>query len=163
MKLLIIAVAVGLLLWYALMGREWLKSRPWARGFFAWIEPIEITLYKKSETILVGRLLWLGGLVVTSYDVLAMFAQSLDLTPLTTRIFDVLKIPPDMRSLAGTAFVAALGLIINRMRKRSTMPIELVAVADKDVTPKVAEAIAMADATKVEAVAAVVDAKAAQS
>ena len=156
-----LAILIAILIWYALRGRAWLKTKPWAQPFFSWIEPVEIALFKKSETILVGRLLWVGGLLVTSYDGIAVFASSLDLTPVTTRIFDALHIPPDMRGLTVTAFLGMIGLLMNWLRKRVTLPIEIVAVADKDVTPKVAEAIAVADQTKVEAVAAVAEAKAA--
>lgn len=162
--LFIAGIAVlALLLWYALRGRAWLQEKAWAKGFFAWIEPIEIALFKKSETILIGRLLWLGGLIVTFYDGLAVFARSLDLTPLTTRIFDLAHVPLDMRGMVTAALVTALGYLINWLRKRVTKPVELVAVPDKVAAenPKVAEAIAMADATKTEAVAVVAEAKAA--
>jgi hypothetical protein len=156
-----LAVILVALIWYALKGREWLKTKPWAVKFFAWIEPFEIALYKKSETILVGRLLWVGGLFVTFYDSIAVFASSLDLTPITTRVFDWLNIPPDMRGLTVSALAGILGLLINRLRSRVSKPLELVSVPDKTAAenPKVAEAIAMADATKEEAVNVVADAK----
>jgi hypothetical protein len=160
--LLIVALIVALLFIYALVVRPWLKTKPWTAGFFAKIDSLELVLFKKSETILVGRLLWVGGLFVTFYDGIATFVQSLDITPITTRIFDYLSIPPDMRNLSVTAFVGILGLLINKLRNATTKPIELVAVSDKAVAanPKVAEAIAMADATKTEAVNVVADAKA---
>jgi hypothetical protein len=119
-----------MIIWYALAGRKWLKSKPWAQGFFAWIEPLELALYKKSETILVGRLLSVGAFVVTIYDGLATFVQSLDLTPVTTRIFDAPHIPPDMRNLSISAFIGIVGLLISYLRKRTTKPLELVAVPD---------------------------------
>ncbi|HEY1215146.1 MAG TPA: hypothetical protein VGE93_16065 [Bryobacteraceae bacterium] len=148
----ILAAIVVLLLAYAIVLRPWLKKQAWAQGFFAWIDPLEAALFKKSETILVGRLLWVSGLIVTFYDSLATFVHSLDLTPLTTRIFDWLQIPPDMRNLSVTAFVGILGLLINRLRKATTKPLELVAVPDAKVTPAAAAAIAQADAAKEQAV-----------
>lgn len=152
-----LAILIAVILWYALRGRAWLKERSWTHAFFAWIEPLEIFLYQKSETILIGRLLWLGGIVVTFYDALAVFARSLDLTPLTTRIFDFLHVPLDMRGMVTAALVTALGYLMNWMRKRVTKPVELVAIPDKVVAenPRIAEAVAMADATKTEAVAVV--------
>jgi hypothetical protein len=157
-----LALILAALVWYAIKGRAWLKTKPWAVKFFAWIEPVELALFKKSETILVGRLLWVGGIFVTLYDSVAVFASSLDLTPVTTRIFDALSIPQDMRGLTVSAFFAILGLLINRLRAKVSQPLELTAISDKDVAanPKVAEAIAMADATKAEAVNVVADAKA---
>lgn len=155
--LAIIAAIAVLLTWYALWGRQWLKGKSWAQAAFSWIEPLERVLFKKSETILLGRLLWLGSGLVTCYDGLAIFARSLDMTPLTTRLMDLAHIPPDMRTMVGTAFVAGLGLSMNWLRGRVTKPLELVAVSDKDMAenPRVAEAVAMAEATKTEAVAVV--------
>jgi hypothetical protein len=155
------AVIAGLILLYAIAGRAWLKKQSWAQGFFSLVEPIEIALFQKSETILVGRLIWVGGLLVTLYDGLALFVSSLDLTPVTTRLFDFLHVPPDMRGVATTAFITALGYLINWLRKRTSRPIEVVAVASKDVTPAVAQALISADIAKDQAVTAVQDAKAA--
>jgi hypothetical protein len=59
--------------------------------------------------------------------------------------------------------LSLLGVADEKQRYTATKPIELVAVPDKVIaeTPRLAEAVAMADATKVEAVAAVSEAKAA--
>lgn len=151
----ILAAIVVLLLVYAIVLRPWLKKQAWAQQFFAWIDPLEAALFKKSETILVGRLLWVSGLIVTFYDGLATFVHSLDLTPLTTRIFDWLQIPPDMRNLTVTAFIGIVGLIINRLRKATTKPLELVAVPEAKVTTAAAAAMAQAEAAKDQAVAVV--------
>lgn len=157
MFVLALIVALGFL--YALVLRPWLKKQPWMQEFFLEIEPIEIALFKKSETILVGRLLWVGGLVVTLYDSLAVFVHSLDITPVTTRIFDWLQIPPDMRNLTATAFIGIIGLLINRLRKSTTKPLELVAVPEAQVTPAAAQAMAKAETAKDQAVAAVAEVK----
>lgn len=144
---------------YAIWGRPWLKNQPWAQGFFAAAEPFEIALFKKSETILIGRLLWIGGLLVTFYDGLAVFVHSLDITPVTTRIFDWLQIPPDMRNLTATAIIGIIGLMINRLRKTTTKPLELVSVPAAKITPEVASTMAAAEEAKQEAVQAVVEAR----
>jgi hypothetical protein len=156
---LILAAILAAVIWYALKGRAWLKSQSWTGGFFAWIEPIETVLFKKSETILMGRLLWVGGLFVTAYDTVASLVSSLDITPLTTRIFDWLQIPPDMRGLTVSAFVAVIGLMINRLRAKVTKPLELVAVPDAQITPAAAVAMAKAETATDQAVAAVAEAK----
>jgi hypothetical protein len=157
--LLVLALIVALAFLYALVLRPWLKSKSWTEGFFAAIEPIEIALFKKSETILVGRLLWVGGLVVTFYDAIAVFIQSLDITPLTTRVFDWLQIPADMRNLTASAVIGIIGLIISRLRKTTTKPLELVAVPDAKVTPAAAQAMAKAEVAKDQAVQAVAEVK----
>jgi hypothetical protein len=157
--LVVLAVITGLLLLYALWGREWLKTKPWAQGFFAWIEPIEITLYRKSETILFARLKVVWGIALT----VLMQLSSANLTPLLPFV------PEKHRGLAEAAInslpllLSLLGAADEKQRLTTTKPIELVAVPDKVVaeTPKLAEAVAIADATKFEAVAAVAEAKAA--
>lgn len=154
-----LAIIAVLAILYAVV-RSWLKRQPWTAKFFAAIEPYELALFKKSETILVGRLLWVGGLLVTSYDFIAVFASSLDLTPLTARLFDVLGVPTDMRGVVTTALIAGLGYLINWLRKRTTKPIEVVAVAEKDLTREVRHALLSAEYFKDEAVTAVQQAKA---
>lgn len=158
--LLIVAVLLALALWYALAGRAWLKRQSWAQGFFAWIEPLEIALYQKSETMLLGRLTWFAGLLVTLYDGAAVFFQSLDLTPVTTRIFDALSVPQDLRGVVGAASLTALGLMITWLRKRTTKPLEVVAVPST-APPAVAQAVAQVEVSNAIAVAVATDAKAA--
>ncbi|MBR0948322.1 MULTISPECIES: hypothetical protein [Bradyrhizobium] len=154
-----LALFVALAFIYALILRPWLKKQAWAQGFFASVDTLESALFKKSETILVGRLLWVGGLFVTFYDSLATFAHTLDLTPLTTRIFDWLQIPPDMRNLSATAAIGIIGLLINRLRKTTTKPLDVVALPQAQVTPAAAQAIARADVANQQAVKAVEEAK----
>jgi hypothetical protein len=157
--LLVLALIGAFLLIYALVLRPWLKKQAWALGFFAWIDPIELALFKKSETILVGRLLWVSSLLVTGYDAAAAFIPNLDLTPITTRLFDWLNVPPDMRGLSISAFVGIIGLMINRLRKQVTKPLDLVAVSDAKVTTAGAAAMAQADAANNQAVQVVNEAK----
>jgi hypothetical protein len=149
--LIVLAVVTGLLLVYALWGREWLKSKPWAEGFFAWVEPIEITLFKKSETILFARLLsGLGG-------VLTILTQlgSIDISPILPLVPD--KYAGIVQTVYGflPLLITGVGAIVEWLRNRTTKPIELVAVAEKDITPAVATAIAVAEVAKVDAVAEV--------
>lgn len=157
--LIVLAVITGLVLWYALQGREWLKSKPWAEGFFALVEPIEIALFRKSETILFARLKMLTGLLLMILSQIG----TIDLTPFMPFVPDQWE--PYVRAAFNLMplIITAVGWMDESLRKTTTKPLELVAVPDKVVaeTPRLAEAVAMADATKVEAVAAVVEAKAA--
>jgi hypothetical protein len=149
--LLILAILAGLLLWYALQGREWLKAKPWARGFFAWVEPIELLLFKKSETILFARLKIVIGAVLT----LLTQIGSIDLTPLMPFVPE--KYQPFVHfgiNLIPLA-ISLMGYFDEKLRYTATKPVALVAVADKDITPEIADAMVAADAAKVEAVAAV--------
>lgn len=137
-------VIVGLLMLYALVVRPLIRKTTWGAAFLAKIETVELALFKKSETVLVGRLVWVGGLIVSGYDALAQFAKQLDLTPLTTRIFDVLHIPPDLRGLTASAAVMWLGFMIVKLRKDTTKPLALVA-APENKPPAATIAIAQAE------------------
>lgn len=149
--LIVLAVITGIILWYALHGRDWLKSKPWAQGFFEFIEPVEIFIYKKSETILVARSLQFLGAILT----LLTWIGSIDITPIMPLVPE--KYQPYVH--AGMSFLPlvlnGLGAIVERLRNQTTKPLELVAVPDKVVaeTPGLAQTIAKADEIKVEAVA----------
>jgi hypothetical protein len=155
----IIAIVVTLiLLFYALWGRAWLKTKPWAQGFFAAIEPIEIVLFKKSETILVARLKMAVGVTLT----ILTYLGTINLAPIMPFV------PGQYTSLVQNLFnllpmlITLVGMADEKLRNTTTKPLELVAVPDKAVEtdPRIAEAVAMADATKSEAVAVVTEAKA---
>jgi hypothetical protein len=156
--LLVVVSFIVFVLVYALALRPWLKTKAWAQGFFTTIEPAEIALFKKSETVLVGRLVWLGGLIVTAYDGFVAYFGSIDFEPLTARPMDFLHIPPDMRSFTLSAVFTALGLMIVRLREMTTRPLEVVA-APESLPPAAAAAVARAEVTKDAAVAAVQEAK----
>jgi len=157
--LIVLAVITGLLLWYAIHGREWLKTKPWANSFFTAIEPAEIALFKKSETILFARTATALGAILTMLTQLG----EINIAPILPFV------PPKYATLVQELYsclpliISFFGMIVEWLRNRTTKPIELVAVPDKVVadSPKLTEAVAMADATKVEAVQAVADAKAA--
>lgn len=150
-------IVSALLLLYAIWGRAWLKSKSWAQGFFAWVEPIEIVLFKKSETILFARLLsGLGGLLT----ILSQFGE-IDLTPFMPFVPEKYQPFVNVAVNCLPLLISAIGWMVEKLRNATTKPIELVAVAEKDITPAVADAIVAADAAKVEAVAVVAEAKAA--
>ena len=156
MKILLFVALIALVLWYAIAGRAWLKSKPWALGFFAAVEPIEIALYKKSETILWARLKMVVGALLTVLTTLG----AIDVTP-------IMPLVPEKYQATVHAVVNMLPLLITlvgmadeKLRNETTKPLELVAVPDQAIAPQVARAIAKADMAKIDAVVAVVEAKA---
>ena len=159
MKIVLYVALTAILLWYVLGGRAWLKSKPSAAGFFAAVEPVEILLYRKSETILWARLKMLVGVVLT----VLIYLGSLDLTPIMPFV------PQEYHALVQALYnllpmlITLVGMADEKLRAGTTSPLELVALPDKVVAenPAVAEAVAAADASKAEAVAAAADAKAA--
>lgn len=156
MKFLIIAaIIIALVLWYALQGRDWLKSKSWAEGFFVWIEPFEIALYKKSQTILFARFKMLIGVTLTALTSLG----TIDLTPIMPFVPDQYEATLKAVFNLLPMIITIMGWMDEKLRNETTKPIELVAVAEKDITPQIAQAIESADATKAEAVAAVTELK----
>lgn len=147
-----VVILVCLIVLYAMWLRPKLKTTAWGARFLAWVEPVEVTLFKKSETILMGRLLWVGGLFVSLYDGIATFAHSLDMTPLTTRILDLFHVPQDLRGLTVSGFLMAIGLMINNLRSKITKPLSLVEVPESKITSEQAAAIERADVVTAEAV-----------
>lgn len=156
---IILALISALLLWYALQGRDLLKTKSWAAPFFAWIEPIEIVLFKKSQTILVARLKIIVGFFLTYLTQ----AGQIDLSPFMPFVPEAYQAYVNAAINALPLVISLMGWMDESLRNATTKPIELVAVPDAVVAadPKLTEAVAMADATKVEAVQAVTDAKAA--
>lgn len=149
--LLPIALIVAILLLYALWGRDWLKSKPWAQPFFERVEPIEIALFRKSETLLVGRTLQGLGYALTALQ----SVNGIDFTPLMPFLPEKHQMIVQGAISVSPLLISGLGWLIEWLRKRTTKPIELVAVPDKVVAenPMVAAAVADAEAAKVEAVA----------
>jgi hypothetical protein len=148
-----------LLTWYALWGRAWLKTKPWAQPFFDWIEPVELALYKKSETILFARMKMVTGLLLAALTNIG----TIDLTPIMPFV------PEKYQGWLHVAFnlaplmLSIVGWMDEKLRNRTTLPIEVVAVPDKVMAenPVVADAVAKAQDAKVEAVAVVAEQKAA--
>ncbi len=151
--IIIVLFLLAVVLWYGLSGRAWLKSKRWAQPFFAWIEPIEIFLFRKSETILFARMKMLVGVTLTFLTSLG----SIDLTPIMPFVPD--KYAATVHAVFNLLpmIITIMGMADEKLRNSVTKPIELVAIPDKVVenNPKIAEAVAMADATKTEAVSAV--------
>lgn len=155
--LVILSIITLALLLYAIVIRDWMKSKPWAQGFFSVVEPIEIILFKKSETILAARTLqFLGGTLT-----FLTWIGSIDITP-------ILPLVPDKYVEVVKAFFSCLPLALNllgamfeRLRNTTTKPVDLVALPDKVVAenPRIAEAVAMAETTKAEAVSVIAQVK----
>lgn len=160
MKMLIVlAVITSILLWYALQGRGWLKGKPWAQPFFDWIEPVELALFKKSETILVARTLSGLGLLLTFLTQIS----TIDLTPIMPFVPEKYALYVHVAFNSLPLLITGLGAVVERLRNRTTKPIELVALPEKVVAenPQVAEVIAQAEVAKAEAVQVVAETKAA--
>jgi hypothetical protein len=143
--LFILFALTAFVLFWVVIGRQWLKSKPWAAGFFAKIEPIEIALWSKSETLLWSRflpfLMMLSGALT--------WLGAIDVSPLYILLPE--KFHPWLAALPFVT-VALLGVVNEILRWQTTKPVEIVAVPD-NAPPAVATAIAVAEAAKIEAVA----------
>lgn len=151
MKLFIaITVVTVLFAAYVVWIRPWMRDKPWAQGFFAAIEPIEIALFKKSETLLKARAKMLLGLLLT----LLTQIGTLDLTPLMPLV------PDEWEPIVKVAFnllpmvLTVGGWVDEKLRDDTSTPLAVVAMpmdAPPEVKAKVAEAAA-ANTTAVIAV-----------
>lgn len=149
----IFAFLIAFFAWYVLRGRTWLQPKPWMHWLYKSRlgEWVELTFFKKSETILWARFLQAMGYGLTAVSSLG----GIDLTPLALVLPDGLDWIVPVLPLV----IALAGHIQVQLRLDTSKPIELVAIADKDMTPAVVEAAAVAEATKVEAVAVVKEAE----
>lgn len=152
--LLLPAGLFAFLLWYALSGRAILKTKPWAQKFFAHIEPAETLLYRKSETILWARFKMLTGVSLTVMTQIGM----IDITPIMPFVPDQYAGPVRIAFNLLPLIITIIGMVDEKLRNATSQPIEITELPAKAITPKIAEAIAMADATKNEAVAVVKEA-----
>lgn len=106
---------------YVVWLRPWLRDKPWARRFFVRIEPVEIALWQKSESILWARFLQAVGLIVP----LLQFVGALDITP-------YLAIVPDGYAPYLLLLIFVAGQIGEKLRKDTTKPLDVVAAPEAD-------------------------------
>lgn len=117
---------------YVVVIRPWLRTKEWAKPFFAGpiTEWIELHLFRKSETLMWARWQMFIGPAITS---LQSFG-AIDITPLVTVLTFVL--PPKYQWLAQVIaqgwpmLFALLGAIGEFQRRDTTKPLELVAVPE---------------------------------
>jgi hypothetical protein len=155
--LIILAIFTALLLWYALAGRDWLKRQPFGQTFFELVEPVELLLFKKSETILFARTLSGLGAALT----MLQQVDGINLAPILPLVPEAWQGVVSFAVGCLPLLISLLGMIVEWLRNRTTKPVALVAVAEADITPEVARVIASADAVKEKAVEVVTQAKAA--
>ena len=155
MKILIgLAVICALIALWVVVLRPWLKKQAFAAGFFAWIEPFEIALYKKSETILWARTKVVIGVALTALTQAGM----IDVTPFLPLV------PEHYQGLVQVAFgllpmiISAIGMVDERLRNVTTKPIEVVA-APAAASATIAANVAV-EQTNAQAVATIEAAKA---
>lgn len=137
MKIIIIIAVICV--WfsaYVVWIRPWLRKKIWAQPFFAAIEPIEIALWGKSETILRARAKMALGIILTTLTQIG----TLDITPLMPIV------PEDYRTMVTVAFnlipmiITIGGWMDEKMRDDTTMRREMVAVP-MNASPEVKAAV----------------------
>lgn len=154
----ILLITLIVMVWVA-WGRAWLHSKrevwPWANKFFQAIEPVEIKLWGKSETLMWARFKMLIGIVMTTLVQL----QQIDLGPIKPFLPEKYKAWLEVAVDFTPLTLTVLGYIDEQLRKGTTQPLELVAVSEKEMAeqPIIREAVETANTVKLEAVAAVVE------
>jgi hypothetical protein len=156
MKILIsLMIFVALVAVWVAWLRPVLRTKPWAQGFFAAIEPIEITLWRKSETILWARLKMVVGVVLT----ILTQTQAIDLSPIMPFVPDQYEPLVKMAFNLMPLIITVVGWVDEQLRKDTTKPLVIVETP-QDAPPAVAAAVAKVDAANASAVAVVDAAKA---
>jgi hypothetical protein len=143
----LVAFAVFLLamaVWVTVL-RPWLRVKPWARGFFDAIEPIEIRLWNKSESILWARTLQLTGVVLAALT----FLNEQNLEPLMQFVPDGYKWVPSLLPM----IISVVGAVNEVLRRDTTKPLAVVALPSA-LPADVAATVAKAENATNEAVAA---------
>ena len=162
-----VVALVVLVTLYVLFGRELLKDiearqeaapdgSQWAVKWFDFWEPIEIYLWRKSETILFARLKVFVGALLT----LLTQAGAIDLTPIMPFFPEKHRVWLQFAFNCIPLTITVLGLMDEKLRRETTKPLELVAIREEDVPPEIRAAIIAAEAAKKQAVAEVKLAKA---
>lgn len=154
--LLTLGIITALVVLWVMVVRQWLRKQDWAwsKAFFAWIEPLETALWKKSETIFFARFKMLIGLLLTAMTQIG----AIDITPLMPFVPDewegAFRVVWNMIPLT----ITLLGWIDEQLRKDVTTPLEVVAAPEavKAALPEVQKM----ETAKAEAVEAVKEAKA---
>lgn len=101
---------------YVVFLKPWFKNKGWFQGFYAWIEPIEKTLWSKSRTLFFSRLYSLLGsilLVQSTFE-----ANGIDWVSL-------IPIPPEYSKYLGPVMLVT-GLLFSKLRKDTTAPVAVV-------------------------------------
>lgn len=149
MKLLAaVLILIAFVAVYVVWLRPWLRTKAWADGFFRLLEPVELHLWRKSETILWSRFLQVIGGAVP----LLQFIGAIDITP-------YIAIVPVEKQPYLLLFIFLCGQIGVLLRERTTKPLEVVALPENK-PPEVEAAIARAEGANDRAVASVEKAKA---
>lgn len=145
-SLLVLASLIAI---WVTIARPILLCYDWAKPFFLAIEPFELWVYKKSETILWARFKVFVGLLLT----ILTQSQAIDITPLMPLVPDAWE--PTVKILWGMIpmVISVLGLIDEKLRYDTTKPIEVVALPEaKKEIPEVKAILEAAQETKEAAV-----------
>lgn len=162
MKILIaIAVISVLFAAYVVWLRPWMRDKEWAKPFFRLIEPVEIALWSKSETILKARAkMVLGGLLTILTQL-----GTIDITPLMPIV------PEKYQTILTVAFnmIPAIlifgGWIDEMLRKDTGTPLPIVALPEATIaaSPALQEIVAKSKEVKAEAAAMAPEVQAAEA
>lgn len=145
----LLSIAAFVAIWVTLL-RPWLKTQSFAAPFFARIEPIEIMLWSKSETILWARFQAIVGALLATLAGLG----TIDLSPVKAILPDTLKPYADLVPL----IITLSGFVSEALRRNTSKPLAVVAApvdapgtlaANARVEQANASAVATVEAAKV--------------
>ncbi len=123
-SLLVLTAVVAV---YVVLLRPWLRKREWAQGYFRVVEPVELWLYGKSETILWSRFLVLLGMIPGFLSAFAGF----DFSPF------IEWVPEKYRPWLFLAVTIA-GVMGEALRRDTTKPLAVISLPEEKTSEQAA-------------------------
>lgn len=149
-------LVVFIIVWVT-YGRDWVATTQRGARFLAWIEPFEIALYKKSNTILWARFKMLTGALLT----LMTQMGEIDITPLLPLLSEKWRGPVQVGFNFLPLTITLMGMIDEQQRNNTTKPVEIVALPNAVLAePEVAQAVAHVEIAQANAKVVAVEKKA---
>lgn len=124
----LVLVTLALVALYAFVLLPVLKERPELASVYAVADAWEAGIWarfklrlKGFKTLAFARFLQIAGILLGAHDTLATVFGGLDLTPVTSRALAF--IPDDLRPLVLMSILAAIGWIVEKLRRVTTGPV----------------------------------------
>ncbi len=118
-----IAVVMAIVLLYALC-RPLLRELPWLKPLYDRLEPVEAFLWDRSRTILLARLIWVPGTLLSLHDAILPAFGLVNWTPISASLLLQLGVPEQFHAAAVLMFTTLLTQGFEALRKVTTGPVE---------------------------------------
>lgn len=119
----VIFFLTALIALYAVVIRPWLRTKPWAEGFFKAIEPFETLFYGKSESILFARWNTFIGLLLQILQIAGGIDLNLLKPVIPEKYHPFLPMTPTLLMI--------LGVVLEALRRDVSKPLSVVSMPEE--------------------------------